>query len=778
VTASLLVALLLGCTEPDAEPTSKLVAIDGGSPVSVEISGGAGVGTVELPVRLVDEYGASVAGGTIGVALQGEGVTLQDSELQLDSEGYAVARVVADAPGPFEVTTVSSEDGAAVGTSAQGIALGAPTPSLALDTILPPPGDSEDVFAMARGTGGVALASDNTVWWMPAAQGVLPWTVLTPPFVITGMRAAELDSDGVRDLIVWGEDQVVLLRGRAGGGYSWGAGWQSTDMTVVGASVADVDSDLHADVVIGLTADETGRIELLKGDGVWGFEPVAPLDLTDPIMALVAADEDADGRPDVTAMDSITGYLHRYSRDELGWIGNSPSLLDRYGFPTGSELLPPSDLDGDGVKDIIGLASPGSGAQSVVFYILDEDKKYEQSYARIWADLADVDDDGATDLLLMEDGLLHRIRWDASADSFVLQSYSALADAGPTAVGDVDGDGVADVAVLNTAAVVVHRGMFDPGGTWSVGDRSLLELGKGFTEDFVLEDLDEDGDLDIVGFGLQGGAPAMKVWQASWSDEEGPIYDPQPAAPLQATGRVLDFTHCGEDWYVVADNSGAKDAHPNMGFRLRMEGETGLEPVVGDQGGVDGSLVACGYPQKKYPDKRRFTVADTGGHWVMYNYLVSIQEEGDLGPVDDIDYADTDGDAIDELIACDVTDCEIRGVDLDRDGIDEVVRNEGTISIEGWGDVLTLEATGRMNVGDADGDGALDIVVADPADGQVVVVPTLRGALAPPFGWYTTEVISGPVHPTDYDGDGRPELIWRQDTLLVGTERSLPPDEQ
>ncbi len=777
MTVHLLLPLLAACTGTEPDAISQLSSVAGGTPVRVEIAGGAGVGRVGLPLRLVDDYGASVAGSTVGVTVSGDGVALEQDLLELDSEGYATAWVVADQPGAFQVTITSSGDGAEVGASAQGIALGAPSPAFALDTMLPPPTGADAVFAMARGTGGVALASDSAVWWMPATQGAVPWTVLTPPFSISGIRTAEVDADGVRDLVVWGEDQVVLLRGRHGGGYSWGAGWQSADMDVVGASVADTDGDLHADVVVGLTATETGRVELLQGDGVWGFTAVPPLAVDDPISDLVAADEDEDGRPDVTVMDSVTGWLHRFTRDDDGWTGGSPPLLDRYDFPSGSELLPPSDLNGDGVADIIGLASPGSGAQSIVFYILVEDTKYEQSYARMWADTQDVDVDGAADLLLMEDRLLHRIRWDALADSFVLQSYGNLATAGPTAAGDMDGDGIADLAVLDDS-VVVHNGLIDVAGTWSIGARTLLELGSGFTEDFRMHDVDDDGDLDIVGFGIQNGSPAMRVWRASWSDQDGPIYEALPAAELNATGRVLDVARCDADWYVVADNTAEKLDQPNKAFRIRILASNGYVPTVEIGDRVDGSLVTCGYVTPEEPNARRFTIADTEGHWELYAYNFFLLDSGELGPVEDIAHADMDGDGLDELYSCNAVDCELIPADLDLDGTDELVRNEGQITIEGWGSTLSLDARGRTNVGDADGDGALDIIVADTSAGRIVVVPALTGALAPPLGWFTTEVISGPVHPTDYDGDGNPELIWRQDTKLVGTERSLPPDER
>lgn len=761
-------ALLLACKPEEAQPPSALEAIDGTAAVAVRVAGGAGTGTVELPVLLVNAYGAAVAGADVELAVDTPGYTLESASLALDAEGHAVARVRAAEPGAFTVRVVASGDGAEIGATATGVALGGPAPRLQLDTVFPRPGELGEARAMARGTRGVALVDDQSVWWVDATPGGASWRVLAPPFEILGVRQAEVDADGVHDLVVWGEQQVVLLRGRAGGGYSWGAGWSSPDMQVVGVSVDDLNGDQLADLVVGLTDLSTARVELLEGDGVWGFQAVSPLELDFPVTDLVAADEDADGRPDVTVLDGKTGWLRRYTRTDARWTGSSPPQLDRHSFPAGSVLLPPADLDGDGVKDVIGVSGPGSGAQSVVFYILVQDEKYEQSYAEIRADVYDVDHDGAADLLLMEDGILHRIRFDAAVQGFVIDHYDELADAGPIAASDLTGDGVADLTVL-ADGVILHLGESDAAGTWKVGSPSLLELLSGLDGPFDVVDLDGDGDRDIVGVISQGGGQALKVWRASWDPVVGVTYTGAGTLELNATGDVSAMVHCDPDWYLLADNADAGNERPDKAFRVRISADNGYLPAVQASGGVTGTLLTCGYPQGA---ERRFAVGDADGHVTVYAYDLAIQDEQELGPAGAIAYADTDGDGKDELHACGTAGCQVLGSDLDGDGQHELVFGGGQVSVEGWGGVFDAGISGQISLDDMDGDGLLDVLVTDGEGGRISAIPTLSGALGPPVSWFTTETIVGPVRATDYDEDGAAELVFRKGNQLVGTQRT------
>lgn len=775
MTTSPALLLFFACTGGDAETTSSLEAIEADQAVRVALADAAGVGVIEVPVRLVNRYGASVPGGSVDVALDTLGFSLQSSTISLDAEGFGLARVVAAQPGSFQLTVVGSSDGAETGAQATGIALGAEAPTLMLDRVLPRPPSLSEARAMARGTRGLALVDDGSVWWLPSAPGAVGWQVLETDFEILGTRAVEVDADGVRDLVVWGEQAVIVLRGRPDGGYAWGAGWTSPDMQVVGVSVDDQNGDQLADIVVGQTSDEVARIEMLLGDGVWGFQAVAPLELTSPIMDMVTSDEDSDGRPDVTVIDAQSGWLRRYTRTDGRWTGNAPSLLDSFAFPLGSRLLAPADLNGDGVRDVIGISGPSSGVQKAVFYILAEDNKYEQAYAEIQADVSDVDGDGAADLLLMESGLLHRVRYDAELGGFVIDNLSGLADTGPIASGDIDGDGIADVAVLEDG-IVLHIGDLDEAGAWSIGRPSLLELATGLDGPYLLQDLNGDGRQDLIGVVTQDDGQGLRIWLAGYSSANGPSYTTTATLALNATGGVHDLANCGTDYYVLSDNAAAGLAQPDKAFRIRLATDGSYAPVVQNSGSVTGTLLDCGYPQTA--TEKRFLVASTSGTATTYAYEFSVIAEEQLGPVVAVAFADTDGDDLDELYTCAEADCELIGEDLDDDGIDELIQGGPQVVVEGWNSSYDLGLAGSISVGDLDGDGLLDVLAVNRSTGRISAVPTLTGAMGPASGWYTTEAIDGAVLVTDYDRDGRQELVFRRGNQLIGTLRTVLPTEQ
>lgn len=767
--------LFLGCTGDNAEPSSSLEPIEADEAVSVALADAAGVDVVEVPVRLVNRYGASVPGGDVQLALTDVGFSLVSTTVSLDAEGFGLARVNAAAPGSFQISVVGSSDGAEIGAVANGVALGAEAPTLMLDRVLPRPPSLSESRAMARGTRGLALVDERSVWWLPSAPGAVGWQVLEADFEILGTRAVEVDTDGVRDLVVWGEQAVILLRGRPDGGYAWGAGWTSPDMQVVGVSVDDLNGDQLADIAVGQTNDDEARIEMLIGDGVWGFQAVSPLELPSPIMDMVAADEDADGRPDVTVIDAQSGWLRRYTRTDGRWTGNAPSLLDAFAFPLGSRLLPPADLNGDGVEDVIGISGPSSGVQKAVFYILAEDNKYEQAYAEIQAAVADVDANGTDDLLLMESGLLHRIHYDAEVESFVIDNLSGLADTGPIASGDIDGDGTADLAVLEDG-IVLHIGDLDEAGTWSIGRPSLLELATGLDGPYLLVDLNNDRRLDLVGIVSQDDSTALRVWLAGYSSSNGPTLTAVSTLTLNTTGEAHALANCGTDFYVLADNAGAGLEQPDKAFRIRLSTDGNYTPAVQHSGSVTGTLLTCGYPQTT--TEKRFIVSNRAGAATIYAYEFSAMAELTLGPVEAIALADTDGDGLDEVQSCAEEGCEVIASDLDQDGVDEVIRGGLQVVVMGWGASFDLGLTGSTSVGDLDGDGSLDVLAVNRSTGRISAVPTLTGAMGPASGWYTTEAIDGAVLVTDYDLDGRKELVFRRGNELIGTLRTVLPSDQ
>ena len=270
--------LLAACvTEEDDVIAPIGVAMEGSTPVGLEVLPYTGNAPVTTIARTVNAWGAAVPSAPEEIVVGGS-----VESLSIDGLGYG--RITVEQVGVTEILGGEAP--------AEVVALSGSWPGFGVQRGEVPLGDA--VFA-ASAPSGVALASASEVWWVGAdmpAHRVLQWP---EGELISGMRSGNADSDGLPDLVVWGGSTVIMLRGRPGGGFAWGGGWQSPGNAAVGASLGDANLDSAEDIaVVWAIANGDSMMEILTGDGIGGFSGI-PVPLSDCLLYTSPSPRDQRG---------------------------------------------------------------------------------------------------------------------------------------------------------------------------------------------------------------------------------------------------------------------------------------------------------------------------------------------------------------------------------------------------------------------------------------------------------------------------------------------------
>ena len=295
---------------------------------------------------------------------------------------------------------------------------------------------------------------------------------------------ADLDKDGVRDLLVGDlgtffpadhkQGAVIWLRGLATGKFSafWLDGWPR----VARVDAADFNGDGKLDIgVAAFGWRKTGSIAILENRTVVAAQPSFTTHTIDPrtgSINIVPADLNRDGRMDFIALlaqehESVVAYLN------TGGFTFEQKVIYAAPHPNwGSSGIEVVDLDGDGDLDVVlthgdtfddGLVKPYHGIQ----WLENKggypyaDHALAQMPGVLPARAADLDGDGDLDIAAcallaggsdVDETTLPALIWleQTKRGTFVRHTIETGMPRHATLdIGDVDGDGAADIVVGN-----------------------------------------------------------------------------------------------------------------------------------------------------------------------------------------------------------------------------------------------------------------------------------------------------------------------------------------
>jgi len=363
---------------------------------------------------------------------------------------------------------------------------------------------------------------------------VVPAGMPRTPCLEQGVAAGDLDHDGFTDLVAavvagWDTLGVAVLPGRGDGTFGEGAFLAAEGHYLSALILGDLDRDGNLDVIMSNLG--WGRVAAFPGKGDGTFGDARFLETGMSPLRLALDDLNLDGAPDLLAAGDGPcqgqepapagggGCLCVFPGNGDGTFGAPLPVDPGEGFPPagpwGGPLLT-ADLDLDGTPDLVlnGVVLPGNGDGTFGCAV-----PYDTGGAAGLpaVGVGDINGDGVPDLAVAERAgdtvsvLLGRGdgTFDGGAEEDDRTFFTGRAPSG-IVVGDLDGDGDGDLAVANegsdTLAILPGNGDGSFGNT--VETETARTLG-----DLAAPDMDGDGLADLAvaaaDLGPRGGVSVM-----------------------------------------------------------------------------------------------------------------------------------------------------------------------------------------------------------------------------------------------------------------------------
>jgi hypothetical protein len=562
-----------------------------------------------------------------------------------------------------------------------------------------------------------------------------------------GVAIGDVNGDGLPDLAaVGGDDRVAVWLGAGGGAFSPRASYPAGITNVVAVAAGDVNGDGRADIAVGGMdvrdggAGNAGTVAMLLSTGSGLSAPaVYPAGASNGVNDVVIADLDGDGHPEVTA---ATTY----------WTG--------LGVMRGH---------GDGTFDAM-VGYPGAGyAYSVRIGDLNGDGRLDMAVGTGY---------GVTVLTQTTTGAFQAlvVRQTGGPGQGVTFSTSFVASSGEISgaisvgIGDLDGDGVSDVA----AGV----GQYDVMVFHNTGDGHLQNaspLHHDLPGDLAAADFNGDGRLDLVvsNWGTLDLGMLLGNGDGTFQPEVDHPLGEEGCAPAGLVAADLNLDGKPD---LVVETAGSGSTSDHLTFFLGQDGGS-LQRSAASLPGPYGKPIVGDWNGDGIPDLAAQTnrLPDGGVTEVLGNYVGVATGNGDgtfvQGPI----YSAADGVLVQAVATA----------DLNGDGRADLVAvcsayypgAADTLSVSlGNGDGTFAAAVpyvlhaadsgvlmgGAMGVGagDVNGDGHPDVVVWEMyPDDVAVLLGHGDGTLGEPSFFQVTPALGGIGVPAlvlgDFNGDGR-----------------------
>ena len=550
----------------------------------------------------------------------------------------------------------------------------------------------------------------------------------------------DLNGDGKPDLVVANQESnsvSVLLNTTAPGASTPTFAAQQTfaagNPTAV--SVADLNGDGELDIVV---ADFNSGVSVLLNTAAPGattlsFAPAVNFATGNRPESVAVTDFNGDGKPDIVAANYVSNTVS-VLRNTTAPGATTPTFATQQTFAAGSEPISVAvaDFNGDGKPDIVVASGAASGASGGVSVLLNTTAPgsatlsfaAQQAFLaggnNLSVAIADLNGDGKPDLVVARNTgvsvLLDTTATGAAAVSFAAeQDFLTGTYPFSVAIADFNGDGEPDLVSVNTGVSVLMNTTVLGAATMVPDFPEAATLATGSVPFSVtIGDLNGDAKPDIAIANVDGNSVSVLLNTTA------------PGAATPTFAPKVDFT---------------TGAEPRSVAMADLTGDGKLDLVTANYGSNSLSVLlntmAPGATTPSFTVGQNFTTGTNP-------FSVAV--------------ADLNGDGKPDIVVA----------NLGSNGVSVLLNTTApgatTPTFAAKGDFSTGTRPYSVAIGDLNGDGKPDIVVANVGSNSVSVLfnTTVPGVATPGFApevEFATGTFPNSVAIGDMNGDGKPDIV-------------------
>jgi hypothetical protein len=583
---------------------------------------------------------------------------------------------------------------------------------------------------------------------------------------------ADLNADGRLDLALtnyWGQSADISVLLNTGNGNFGPQTRYPIGFRPFGVAAADLDGDGDRDLTVGWDGSSAPQVSILRNDGTGKFTPAKTMSLAFFAESIVIADGDwnGDGRRDLAVSGART--------DKIALLMNNGGLsFTENDVPAGfsSFNLRAVDIDGDAKTDLLSpsygsdtgevtlLRNTGNGAFAPPIAIETGRNPHD-------ADAADYNSDGRLDLAVAnrqtDTGAIHPQLPDGSfAAPPIYTSVGQIPLSVATADFDRDGDidvaeGSGDVYEGARVEILMNAGNGSLTRTSEIPACTTCGVGEvPFVRTLTAADLNGDGRTDLLW--APDAAPYPYVYALNTGNGTfGPTHEIQIATCGTGAATAADVNNDGRLDVMVANNrSGPSAFCESVDHTVRVALNKG-----------DGTF-QTDYGVTVYPLPEMAVGADLNADGKTDIVAASAQVSVATG---------TGGGAFASPVVYDARGTRLKALDVNGDGATDiattdlstssayVLKNNGSGSLSQITNYASEQISGyadafALDLGDLDGDGLLDLVLANPSGNDVGVnFGTGSGTFATDQVRYGVHSCLMDVRVVDMNGDGKLDVV-------------------